>query len=102
MADTTAAPEIESPLTPTEQTQSADARPQVSSILTVPQLDKQAHAASMTDQELIQHIQNKLRPVGYTRTCIAKKVIRTTQPTGMVEQGSPFAENHSMRNGSAS
>jgi hypothetical protein len=66
MADTTAAPEIESPHTPTEQIQSADASPQVSSILTVPQLDKQAHAASMTDQELVQHVQNTLRPLGHT------------------------------------
>ena len=39
---------------------------------------------------------------GCTPTCIAKKAIRTTQPTGMVGHGSPFAENHSMRNGSAS
>jgi len=35
-----------------------------------------------------------------TPTCIAKKAIRTTQVTGMVEQGSPFAENHSTPNGS--
>jgi hypothetical protein len=39
---------------------------------------------------------------GYTPTCIAKKVIGTTQCIGIVEQGSPFAENLSMRNGSAS
>ena len=35
-------------------------------------------------------------------TCIAKKAIRTTQPTGMVGRGSLFAENHWMPNGSAS
>ena len=66
MAATTTAPEIESPHTPTDQIQPADASPQAYSIPTVPQLDKQAHAASMTDQELIQYIQKKLRPVGYT------------------------------------
>jgi hypothetical protein len=65
MADTTTAPEME-PLTPTAVIQTAGASPQVSSTLTVPQLDKQAHAASMTDQELVEHLQNKLRPVGQT------------------------------------
>jgi len=38
---------------------------------------------------------------GCTPTCTARKAIRATRPTGMVEQGSPFAENRSMRNGSA-
>jgi hypothetical protein len=33
--------------------------------------------------------------------CIARKAIRATQPTGMAGQASPFAENRSMRNGSA-
>src|SRR5208282_2655082 len=65
MAETTATPEVES-LTPTAVIQAADASPQVSSTLTVPQLDKHAHAASMTDQELVEHLQNKLRPVGQT------------------------------------
>jgi hypothetical protein len=65
MAEMTAAPEMESH-TPTSLTQAADASPQVSSTFTVPQLDKEAHAASMTDQELVEHVQSKLRPVGQT------------------------------------
>lgn len=65
MAEITAAPEMESH-TPTSLIQAADASPQVSSTLTVPPLDKQAHAESMTDQELVEHLQNKLRPVGQT------------------------------------
>jgi hypothetical protein len=39
---------------------------------------------------------------GCTPTCTARKVTRTTPPTGTVEQGNPFVENHSMWNGSAS
>ena len=35
-------------------------------------------------------------------TCIARKAIRATRPTGMVGRASPFADNQSMRNGSAS
>jgi hypothetical protein len=35
-------------------------------------------------------------------TSIARKAIRATQPTGTVGRGSLFANNHSMRNGSAS
>src|SRR5271157_1736094 len=66
MTETTAAPEMELPHTPISLIQAADASPQVSSILTVPPLDKQAHAESMTDQELVEHLQNKLRPVGQT------------------------------------
>jgi hypothetical protein len=66
MAETTATPEIESLHTPALLIQTADASPQVSLTPTVPQLDKQAHAASMTDQELVEHVQNKLRPVGQT------------------------------------
>ena len=31
--------------------------------------------------------------------CIARKAIKATQSTGMVERVSPFAENRSMRNG---
>ena len=65
MVEMTAAPEMESH-TPISLIQAADASPQVSSTLTVPQLDKQAHAASMTDQELVQHVQNTLRPLGQT------------------------------------
>ena len=64
MTETTAAPEMELPHTPISLIQAADASPQVSSILTVPPLDKQAHAESMTDQELVEYVQNKLRPVG--------------------------------------
>ena len=63
MAEITAAPEMESH-TPTSLIQAADASPQVPSTLTVPQLDRQAHAESMTDQELVEHVQSKLRPVG--------------------------------------
>lgn len=65
MADTTAAPEMES-LTPTELIQSADASPQVTSTFTLPEFDTAAHAARLSDQELIQHIQSKLRPMGQT------------------------------------
>ncbi len=65
MAEMTATPEMESH-TPTSLIQAADASPQVSLTPTVPQLDKQAHAASMTDQELVEHVQNKLRPLGQT------------------------------------
>ena len=39
---------------------------------------------------------------GCTPTCIARKPIRATQPTGMGGQESLFAENHLMRSGSAS
>jgi hypothetical protein len=65
MAETTAAPVMES-LTPPALIQTADVRPQVSSTSLRPELDKEAHAASMTDQELVEHVQNKLRPVGQT------------------------------------
>jgi hypothetical protein len=40
--------------------------------------------------------------LGFMRICTAKKAIRATQRIGTVEQASPYAENHSMRNGSAS
>jgi hypothetical protein len=66
MTDTIAAPEMESMQTPAVLIQAADASPQVSSTLTVPPLGKQAHAASMTDQELVEHVQKTLRPVGQT------------------------------------
>jgi hypothetical protein len=39
---------------------------------------------------------------GFTPIYIAKRVIRATQSTGMVGRESLFAENRSMRNGSAS
>jgi len=65
MADMTTAPEMESHK-PTSLIQAADASPQVPSTLTVPRLDKQAHAESMTDQELVEYLQNKLRPIGQT------------------------------------
>src|SRR5713226_4984380 len=39
---------------------------------------------------------------GYTPTFIARKAIRATHFTGMVERGSLFAENRSMQNGIAS
>jgi hypothetical protein len=38
---------------------------------------------------------------GCTPICIASKAIRAMQRTGMVAQASLFADNHSMRNGSA-
>ena len=38
---------------------------------------------------------------GFTPICIARKAIRAMQRTGIVVQASLFAENHSMRNGSA-
>jgi hypothetical protein len=66
MADTTATLEIESPHTPTELIQSTDASPQVTSTFILPELNQEAHAASLTDQQLIEHVQNKLRPVGQT------------------------------------
>ncbi len=66
MAETTAAPEMESLHTAAALTQPADASPQVTSTFTLPEFDTAAHAARLSDQELIQHIQNKLRPVGYT------------------------------------
>jgi hypothetical protein len=66
MTDTTATPEMESLHTPTALIQAADASPQVSSTFILPDVDKEAHAASMTDQELIEHVQSKLRPVGQT------------------------------------
>lgn len=44
--------------------QPADTSPQVSSTSTPPETSEAAHAASMTDQELIDHVQSKLRPVG--------------------------------------
>lgn len=66
MAETTAAPEMGSLHTPTALIQAADASPQVTSTFVLPELDKEAHAASMTDQELVEHVQSKLRPVGQT------------------------------------
>ncbi len=66
MVETTAAPETESPHTPTAIIQTADASPQVTSTFILPEFDKEAHAASMTDQQLVEHVQNKLRPVGQT------------------------------------
>ena len=66
MAETTAAPEMESLHAAAALTQPADASPQVTSTFTLPEFDTAAHAARLSDQELIQHIQNKLRPVGYT------------------------------------
>ncbi|MGA8607994.1 MAG: hypothetical protein WB616_14000 [Candidatus Sulfotelmatobacter sp.] len=66
MVDTTAAPEMESLHAPTAATQAADASPQVSSTFILPDFDRARHAASMTDQELVEHVQSKLRPVGQT------------------------------------
>jgi len=39
---------------------------------------------------------------GYTSTFIARKAIRAMQPTGIVARVSPYAEKHSMQNGSVS
>jgi hypothetical protein len=36
---------------------------------------------------------------GFTPTCIARKAIRATQPTGIAGQASPCAGSRSMRNG---
>jgi hypothetical protein len=66
MVETTAAPEMESLHTPATATQAADASPQVSSTFVLPDFDRARHAASMTDQELVEHVQSKLRPVGQT------------------------------------
>jgi len=66
MAEMTATPEMDTQHMPTSLIQAADASPQVSLTPTVPQLDKQAHAAGMTDQELVEYVQNKLRPLGQT------------------------------------
>jgi hypothetical protein len=44
--------------------QPEDMSPQVSSTSTSPELSKEAQAASMTDEELVEHVQSKLRPVG--------------------------------------
>jgi hypothetical protein len=66
MADTTTAPEMEPLHTAAALTQPADASPQVTSTFTLPEFDTATHAARLSDQELIQHIQNKLRPVGQT------------------------------------
>jgi hypothetical protein len=66
MAETTAAPEMESLHAAAALTQPADASPQVSSTFIRPEFDKAAHAASLTDQELVEHVQSKLRPVGQT------------------------------------
>jgi hypothetical protein len=65
MAEITAAPEMESH-TPTSLIQAADASPQVSSTFILPDFDRARHAASMTDKELVEHVQSKLRPVGQT------------------------------------
>ncbi len=65
MAEITAAPDMESH-EPTALIQAADASPQVSSTFILPDFDRARHAASMTDQELVEHVQSKLRPVGQT------------------------------------
>ena len=66
MAYTTDAPEMESLHTAAALTQPADASPQVISTFIRPEFDKAAHAASLTDQQLVEHVQSKLRPVGQT------------------------------------
>jgi len=66
MAYTTDAPEMESLHTAAALTQPADASPQVISTFIRPEFDKAAHAASLTDQQLVEHVQGKLRPVGQT------------------------------------
>lgn len=66
MSETTAAPEMESLHAAAALTQPADASPQVISTFIRPEFDKAAHAASLTDQQLVEHVQSKLRPVGQT------------------------------------
>lgn len=66
MSETTAAPEIESLHAAAALTQPADASPQVISTFIRPEFGKAAHAASLTDQQLVEHVQSKLRPVGQT------------------------------------
>ena len=66
MVETTAAPEMESLHAAAALMQPADASPQVSSTFIRPEFDKAAHAASLTDQQLVEHVQSKLRPVGQT------------------------------------
>src|SRR5208283_395674 len=66
MSETTATPEMESLHTSMAVIQAADTSPQVSSTFILPEFDKKSHAEQLSDEELIEHVQSKLRPVGQT------------------------------------
>lgn len=66
MSETTATPEMESLHTSLAVIQAADTSPQVSSTFILPGFDKKSHAEQLSDEELIEHVQSKLRPVGQT------------------------------------